>query len=73
MVGREKTRVEFKSGLTPFTEAERQADEPSRRKRLAQGVGRRKACRSGQDYNQPGTPETQSRDLRIMGELERQD
>jgi hypothetical protein len=73
MVGREKTRVEFKSGLTPFTEAEREAIDVGRRKLLAQGVGRRKALRSGQIYNQSGTSETKARDLRIMGELERQD
>jgi len=57
----------FASGLMPYTDEERSADEEGRgrgRKRIRG----RKACPSGQDYNRKPTPADRRRDLRIVGE-----
>ena len=43
----------FFSGLLPYTQAERDADERERREARARAVLRRAVCRSGQDYNRP--------------------
>jgi hypothetical protein len=62
-------RARFASGL-PFSEAERQHCANLRAEVLAKRNARRKACPSGQHYDQKPTPETRARDQRIMGEFE---
>ena len=55
----------FASGLMPYTDEERAADEEARWRKRIRG---RKACPSGQDYNRKPTPADRRRDLRIVGE-----
>lgn len=57
----------FASGLIPYTDAERRADEEARRVLIWRGVARRLAAPRG-SYDQPGTAQSRERDLRIMGE-----
>lgn len=52
----------------PYTEAERQRDQQAM-DRIVQIVhNRRKALKSGQNYNIPGDKASKAKDLRILGE-----
>jgi hypothetical protein len=60
--------MKFFSGLMPYTDAERAADRAEREVLRAREATRRKACRTDQNYDQPGTAESRKQDLRIIGE-----
>jgi hypothetical protein len=60
--------VKFKSGLRPFTEAEREACTANRRASLARGLIRRKSTPSGQHYSRAPTPADKALAQRILGE-----
>ena len=60
--------MKFKSGLVPFTEAEREACSAKRRASVKRGVIRRNATPSGQHYDRKPTEADKARDLRILGE-----
>jgi len=61
--------MRYASGL-PLSEAERQRCAARQAQTVAIKAARRKACRSGHHYDQPGTPESAARDQRIMGEFD---
>jgi len=61
---------DFASGLTPYTDAERERDrEIAERGQEVQAI-RRRVLKTSQRYDQPGTPQTKRRGERIMGETE---
>jgi hypothetical protein len=59
---------DFASGLIPYSEAERERDREGERRELRIVGTRRRALISGRHYDQPGTPESRARDLRVIGE-----
>ena len=58
------------ASATPYTEAERDADRRERTDALKTIHNRRKALKSGQNYNVPGNKASKSKDDRILGEVE---
>jgi hypothetical protein len=58
----------FASGLTRFSQRERDQCAAFRNEQIKRGIARRKSTPSGQFYNVPGTPESKARDNRRMGE-----
>jgi hypothetical protein len=54
----------------PYTDAERDRDEALRHKAQEIVHKRRKAIKSGQNYNVPGDKASKARDLRTVGERE---
>ena len=56
------------ASATPYTEAERDADRRERTDALKTIHNRRKALKSGQNYNVPGNKASKSKDDRILGE-----
>jgi hypothetical protein len=57
----------YASGL-PMTDRERDACERQRKRVVAKGVNRRKACPDKRRYNRPGTPADKRLRDRILGE-----
>jgi hypothetical protein len=60
-------KPEFKPGLTPYTDAERERDAAERRERDRRQLIRKRATPRG-PYNVPGTPQSREFDLRKIGE-----
>lgn len=52
----------------PYTEAEREFDRAERRRGTEIVHKRRKALKSGQNYNIPGNKASKARDERLLGE-----
>jgi len=61
--------TKFASAL-PYTEAERERDREIAERGQEVRLIRRRALKTSQRYDLPGTPQTKRRDVRIMGETE---
>jgi hypothetical protein len=67
-MARRNTQAGFASGLTPYSQAERDRDRESAARGQRTAFVRRQSLQSGQRYDQSGTAESRAKDLRILGE-----
>jgi len=67
-MARRNTQASFASGLTPYSQAERDRDQRASASGQRKAFVRRRSLQSGQRYDQQGTSQSRAKDLRILGE-----